>query len=157
MSRMVARQHRRRVDAEEGCQVSFCVRTERRKPTPISCPGHRPAVWHAARNRHRRGVSRQPAAGFVTGTNFVIDGGLTQRVHGRAARGLGTKWPQEPCLRSWATGAPWEEIFARYVWYKDGDKVFEGRLVKRSSGSYQGYLLDSREWPKDIEELYVHS
>ena len=45
----------------------------------------------------------------------------------------------------------------RCVWYKDSDKVFEGRLVNRSSGSYKGYLLDSREWPKDIEELYVHS
>ena len=46
-----------------------------------------------------------------------------------------------------ATGAPWEGLFPRYVWYKDSDKVFEGRLVNRSSGSYKGYLLDSREWP----------
>jgi hypothetical protein len=45
--------------------------------------------------------------------------------------------------------------FPRYVWYKDGDVVFEGRLVNRDAGWYKGYPLSDRgEWPEGIESLY---
>ena len=53
-----------------------------------------------------------------------------------------------------ATGAPWEGAFPRYVWYKHGDTVFEGRLVNRGDGSYKGYPLAHDEWPDAIELKY---
>ena len=60
-------------------------------------------------------------------------------------------------IRRGAVGAPWEGDFPRYVWYKDGDVVFEGRLVNRGNGSYKGYPLDSEEWPDGIEEIYAEA
>ena len=60
-------------------------------------------------------------------------------------------------IRRGATEAPWEGDFPRYVWYKDGDVVFEGRLVNRGNGSYKGYPLDTQEWPDGIEEKYAEA
>ena len=57
-------------------------------------------------------------------------------------------------IRRGATGAPWEGGFPRYVWYKHGDTVFEGRLVNRGTGSYKGYPLGEDEWPYGIEAIY---
>ena len=45
--------------------------------------------------------------------------------------------------------------FPRYVWYKDGGTIFEGRLVNRGSGSYKGYPLGEDEWPDGIEAIYA--
>ncbi len=58
-------------------------------------------------------------------------------------------------IRRGATGAPWEGEFPRYVWYKEGDTVFEGRLVNREAGSCKGYLLGENEWPNGIGEMYA--
>ena len=58
-------------------------------------------------------------------------------------------------IRNGATGAPWERGFPRYVWYKDGDVVYEARLVNREEGSYKGYPLKDAEWPRGIEEFDV--
>ena len=58
-------------------------------------------------------------------------------------------------IRRGATGGPWEGGFPRYVWYKDGNRVFEARLVNREAGSYKGYPLDEDEWPKGIERIHV--
>ena len=58
-------------------------------------------------------------------------------------------------IRRGAVGGPWEGGFPRYVWHREGDVVFEGRLVNRGSGSYKGYPLDEDEWPRGIEEIYV--
>ena len=60
-------------------------------------------------------------------------------------------------IRRGATGAPWEGEFPRYVWYKHGEVVYEGRLVNRRAGSYKGYPLDEDEWPAGIEALYAES
>ena len=60
-------------------------------------------------------------------------------------------------IRRGAVGAPWEGDFPRYVWYKHGDIVFEGRLVNRGNGLYKGYPLDSEEWPDGIEEIYAEA
>lgn len=57
-------------------------------------------------------------------------------------------------IRRGATGAPWEGGFPRYVWYKHGGTVFEGRLVNRGTGSYKGYPLGEDEWPDGIEAMY---
>lgn len=47
-----------------------------------------------------------------------------------------------------------EGRFPRYVWFKDGDQVYEGRLVNRELGEYKGYPLSRDEWPQGIEEIY---
>ena len=60
-------------------------------------------------------------------------------------------------IRRGATGAPWEAGFPRYVWYKDGGTIFEGRLVNRGIGSYKGYPLGDDEWPDGIESLYAET
>ncbi len=51
-------------------------------------------------------------------------------------------------------GEPMEGRFPRYVWYKDGSTVYEGRLVNQETGEYKGYPLDEEEWPPGIETLY---
>ena len=60
-----------------------------------------------------------------------------------------TEWLRS-AIRRGSTGAPWEGGFPRYVWHKDGDTVFEARLVNRSDGSYKGYPLARAEWPPGI-------
>ena len=66
------------------------------------------------------------------------------------------KWLRS-AIRRGATGAPWEGVFPRYVWYKEGSVVFEGRLVNRGNGSYKGYPLEKDEWPDGIEEFYAEA
>ena len=58
-------------------------------------------------------------------------------------------------IRAGAVGAPWEGRFPRYVWYKYGAIVLEGRLVNRETGEYKGYPLGREEWPAGIEELHA--
>lgn len=53
-------------------------------------------------------------------------------------------------VRDGTTGAPWEGEFPRYVWYRHGNTVYEGRLVNRVTGEYKGYLLDQLEWPDGV-------
>lgn len=54
-----------------------------------------------------------------------------------------------------AVSGPWESGFPRYIWYMDGEIVYEGRLVNRGSGWYKGYPLDQDEWPRGIGDLYA--
>ena len=54
-------------------------------------------------------------------------------------------------IRNGVTGAPWEGTFPRYVWYRHGNTVFEGRLINRVAGSYKGYPLEEREWPDGVQ------
>lgn len=58
-------------------------------------------------------------------------------------------------IRAGATGAPWEGGFPRYVWHREGDTVFEGRLVNSGSGSYKGYPLHEDEWPRSLRDRSV--
>ena len=59
-------------------------------------------------------------------------------------------------IRRGAVGAPWENGFPRYAWYKHEDgTVFEGRLSNRGPGAYKGYPLDRDQWPQGIEEKYA--
>ena len=60
-------------------------------------------------------------------------------------------------LLAGATGAPWEGAFPRYVWYKNEETVFEGRLVNQVTGEYKGYPLHPGEWPLGIEEILCRS
>ncbi len=44
----------------------------------------------------------------------------------------------------------WEGGFPRYVWHREGDVVYEGRLVNSGLGQYKGYPLNPDEWPQGI-------
>lgn len=55
-------------------------------------------------------------------------------------------------IRAGVTGAPWEGDFPRYAWHREGDTMFEARLVNRGSGSYKGYPLHNDEWPVDLRD-----
>lgn len=76
------------------------------------------------------------------------------------------RWIRDPeVIRGWlreairrgAVAGPWERGFPRYVWYKHGDTVFEGRLMNRGDGSYKGYPLHRDEWPRGIEAHYART
>lgn len=45
-------------------------------------------------------------------------------------------------------GAPFEGVgFPRYAWSRQGDVVYEARLVNPGLGQYKGYPLRPEEWP----------
>ena len=60
-------------------------------------------------------------------------------------------------VRRGAVGDDWEGRFPRKIWYKDGDIVYEGRLVNRGNGVYKGYPIRKEEWPRGIEEKYANA
>jgi hypothetical protein len=64
-----------------------------------------------------------------------------------------TQWLQT-AIRQGAVGGICEGDFPRYVWYKDGDVVYEARLVNRESGEYKGYPLNETEWPEGLDSIY---
>lgn len=64
-----------------------------------------------------------------------------------------TAWLQE-AIRKGCCSAFDGGSFPRYVWYKDGDTVYEGRLVNRVNGEYKGFPLRKEEWPAGIEDYY---
>jgi hypothetical protein len=64
-----------------------------------------------------------------------------------------TEWLRT-AVRKGAFGKLWEGGFPRYLWYKDGEVLYEGRLVNRGLGQYKGYPLERDEWPPDITRLY---
>jgi len=64
-----------------------------------------------------------------------------------------TRWLQE-AIRKGAVGGPMEGDFPRYVWFRDGDVVYEGRLVNRGNGAYKGWRLTKEEWPRGLDDLY---
>jgi hypothetical protein len=42
--------------------------------------------------------------------------------------------------------------FPRYVWHREGDTMYEARLVNSSLGQYKGYPLHPDEWPNGFPE-----
>jgi len=60
-------------------------------------------------------------------------------------------------LTKGVVGAPWEGNFPRYAWFKDGDVVYEARLVNSGTGEYKGYALEPDEWPRGIDRYYEHT
>jgi len=53
-------------------------------------------------------------------------------------------------LRDGRVGGPWEGDFPRYAWHREGDDVFEARLVNRGQGAYKGYRLRPEEHPSGL-------
>ena len=64
-----------------------------------------------------------------------------------------TRWLRK-AIRKKCFGPPWEGNFPRYIWYKDGNTVYEARLVNRGCGEYKGYPLKRSEWPDRINRYY---
>jgi hypothetical protein len=64
-----------------------------------------------------------------------------------------TRWLRI-AINKGAFGRLWEGDFPRYVWYKAGETVYEGRLINRELGEYKGYPLERDEWPPDIDTFY---
>lgn len=64
-----------------------------------------------------------------------------------------TKWLRT-AIRRGVVSAHWEGGFPRFVRYKNGDVVYEGRLVNREQGQYKGFPLERDEWPADIASYY---
>ncbi len=62
-----------------------------------------------------------------------------------------TRWLRR-AVRAGCTGGYWEGGFPRYVWYRQGDTVYEGRLVNKGLREYKGYPLRREEWPKGLEQ-----
>ena len=61
-----------------------------------------------------------------------------------------TSWLRNAILQG-SAGGLMEGPFPRYVWYREGDRVFEGRLTNRELGQYKGYPISSDEAPLRLE------
>lgn len=59
------------------------------------------------------------------------------------------KWLRT-AIRQGSVSAFWEGDFPRYVWHRQGETVFEARLVNQINGQYKGYPLNPEEWPQGL-------
>ena len=60
------------------------------------------------------------------------------------------EWLQE-AIRQGNIGAPVYNGFPQYVWYKDGDRLYQARLINCVKGEYKGFeLTESQFWPEGI-------
>jgi hypothetical protein len=60
-----------------------------------------------------------------------------------------TAWIRK-AIRAGAAGGLVEGGFPRYVWYRDGDRCFEGRLTNQGRGEYKGYPVEPEEVPEEL-------
>lgn len=60
-----------------------------------------------------------------------------------------TSWLRQ-AITAGTVGAPWEGVYPRYVWHREGDIVYEGRLVNQEQGHYKGYPLGLDELPEGL-------
>lgn len=60
-----------------------------------------------------------------------------------------TQWLRE-AIRAGQVSELWEGDFPRYVWCRQGEVVYEGRLVNQELGQYKGYPLEASEEPEGI-------
>jgi len=60
-----------------------------------------------------------------------------------------TRWLRRAIRRGQVSGF-WEGEFPRYVWYRNDDIVYEGRLVNREAGWYKGFPLEQDQWPEGL-------
>jgi len=60
-----------------------------------------------------------------------------------------TSWLSRGILAG-SVGTPWEGDFPRYVWVKEGDIWYEGRLVNSEQGTYKGYAIRDSELPAGL-------
>ena len=48
-----------------------------------------------------------------------------------------------------------EGAYPRYVWHRDGERLFEGRLTNRDRGEYKGYPIGCDEGPPELRSQDV--
>ena len=60
-----------------------------------------------------------------------------------------TRWLQDG-IRAGSFSALWDGAFPHYVWRREGEIVYEGRLTNRGKGEYKGYPLRRDEWPDGL-------
>lgn len=100
----------------------------------IGSPEHKDIPSFAGHPKHRADAS-------ICDRSLAED---QQRVQG---------WLEE-AIRRGTVSEHWEGRFPRFVWYKEGRTVYEGRLVNRDQGWYKGYPLAAEESPAGIEAFY---
>lgn len=61
-----------------------------------------------------------------------------------------TNWLKQAIIAG-KVGGLVEAGFPRYVWYQDGDRIFEGRLTNQMKGEYKGYPISREELPKELQ------
>jgi len=62
-----------------------------------------------------------------------------------------TAWLKK-AIRAGHVGGLIEGGFPRYVWYRAGNRVFEGRLTNQVKGEYKGYPIDQDEVPRELQD-----
>lgn len=60
-----------------------------------------------------------------------------------------TRWLRNAIAEGKAGGFM-EGAFPRYVWYRDGERLFEGRLTNQVLGEYKGYPIGPDEGPLEL-------
>jgi hypothetical protein len=60
-----------------------------------------------------------------------------------------TGWLRD-AIRQRQCSSFWEGEFPKYVWVRQEDLVYEGRLINQGQGNYKGYPLDPSEFPKEL-------
>lgn len=118
----------------------------------ILSPEMRPAASVARHARFVGSAEHKDAPSFAGAARPRADASICDRRFLDEQSKL-TRWLRK-AIRLGSVGAPIEGGFPRYVWYKDGQDVYEGRLVNRSSGEYKGYKLQRDEWPAGLSDFY---
>lgn len=85
---------------------------------------------------------------FVGQPKLRADASICDRVLARD-KAIVQGWLRKSILAG-SIGTPWEGDFPRYVWYRGGSTVYEGRLINREQGHYKGYPLTEDEWPAGV-------
>jgi len=61
-----------------------------------------------------------------------------------------TAWLRQ-AIGEGSIGGLTEGGFPCYVWYRDGDRMFEGRLTNHVKGDYKGYPINWDEFPEELQ------
>ncbi|WKU04468.1 hypothetical protein [Micromonospora sp. HUAS LYJ1] len=61
-----------------------------------------------------------------------------------------TAWLQA-AIAAGNVGEPWEGSYPRYVWHRESEVVYEGRLVNQELGQYKGYPLEPDQYPEGLK------
>jgi len=61
-----------------------------------------------------------------------------------------TAWLRQ-AIGEGSIGGLTEGGFPCYVWYRDGDRMFEGRLTNHVTGDYKGYPINWDEFPEELQ------
>lgn len=60
-----------------------------------------------------------------------------------------TEWVRN-AIRKGLHSGDWQGNFPKYIWHREGNVVYEGRLVTPGRGDYKGYPIDADQVPKGV-------